>query len=313
MNRKDYLLLFFLTIISFVSRISLIEKVQSHWDGPQYSIAIVRYSFEQFTPAPPGYPLYIAMGKFFYFFFKDPHFAILLVSVFATVIGSIVFYLIGKSLYNRYVGLSSSIIFLSGSTFYYFGLTPYAYITTPITTSLLAYVVYQIYIKNKQFGIWLGLTFGICFGIRPQETILTFPLLVLGFIYLSNKEKIKSLITFLLITILWLIPVLNTIGIFNYFAQSYDFLKDALVRNTLNQRIELIIKGFLLSFGISGIFLLYFVHKLYDNYPKIIWKNSKVVIFYAIWIIPGLFYNLFLRTEHAGYQMSYLAACFLLI
>ena len=52
-------------------RFPLIEKMQSHWDGPQYSIAVVRYSLIQETPAPPGYPLYIAMGRLFYFFTHD--------------------------------------------------------------------------------------------------------------------------------------------------------------------------------------------------------------------------------------------------
>lgn len=312
-DRKDILLSLILGLTAFISRLPLIEQFQSHWDGPQYSIAIVRYSFEQQTPAPPGYPLYIAMGRFFYIFFKDPHFSILLVSVFATVIGSIVMFLVGKMIYNRYVGLASSILFLTGSTFYYFGLTPYAYIITPVTTTLLAFIVYQIYIKQKQMGLWLGIMFGICFGIRPQETILTFPILILGFIFLNYKEKIKSIIIFSIITLAWLVPILFIIGPTNYFIQSYEFLIVALIHNTLMQRIELIIKGFLLSFGLSGAFLLYFVWKLLNNYPTIIKKNTRVIIFYSTWILPGVFYNLFLRTEHAGYQMTYLAAFLILI
>jgi len=313
MKKSDLFLSFLLGISAFASRIFLIEKVQSHWDGPQYSIGVVRYSFGQFTPAPPGYPLYIAMGKFFYIFVKDPHLAILLVSVFATITGSVLLYLIGKNLYNRYVGLTSSIIFLTGSTFYYFGLTPYAYVTIPITTTLLAFIVYQIYMRHKQMGFWLGLTFGISFGIRPQEIIFTFPILGLGFIYLSNKEKIKSLVVFLVISLAWLIPLLSVIGPVNFFIQSLEFLKTAAYQASLSQRLELIMKGFLLSFGLSSILLLYYVWILFNNYQNIIKKNIKIIIFYFLWLTPGLLYNIFLRVDHAGYQMSYLAAFLLLI
>ncbi|HSA84432.1 MAG TPA: hypothetical protein VLF20_06140, partial [Patescibacteria group bacterium] len=42
-------------------------------------------------------------------------------------------------------------------------------------------------------------------------------------------------------------------------------------------------------------------------------KNSKIIIFWAAWLVPGLLYNLFIRTEHAGYQMSYLTGLLILI
>jgi hypothetical protein len=309
----DKIICLILGVFALISRLPLVEQFQSHWDGPQYSVAILRYSFVQQTPAPPGYPLYIAMGRFFYEFISDPHFAILLVSVFATIAGSIVFYIIGKYMYARSVGIVSSILFLTGSTFYYFSLTPYAYIITPVTTAILAFVVHQIYIKHKQYGFLLGVIFGISFGIRPQEAIFTFPLLLLGFIFLSKNEKIKSLVVFSIITLIWLIPVLYLIGPVNFFTQSFEFLKIALIHNSFAQRIELVIKGFLLSFGVSSIFLLYFISKLNKNYLKIIKRNGKIIVFYSIWIIPGLFYNIFLRTEHAGYQMTYLAAFLILI
>src|SRR5579864_1750546 len=99
MKKFDYFLCFLFAIIAFISRAPLVEHIQSHWDGPQYSIAVVRYSYEQQTPAPPGYPLYIALGKLFYIFFQDPHKSILAISVFSSVIGSVILYLIGKNMF----------------------------------------------------------------------------------------------------------------------------------------------------------------------------------------------------------------------
>jgi len=46
---------------------------------------------------------------------------------------------------------------------------------------------------------------------------------------------------------------------------------------------------------------------------KNIWgKNKKIIFFYTIWVVPGFLYNLFLGSQHAGYQMSYLT-CFLIL
>src|SRR5260221_1148644 len=311
MRKLDYLLCFFLSTLAFISRTPIVEKFQSHWDGPDYSIAVVRYSLQQDTPTSPGYPLYIALGKFFYIFFHDPHVAILAVSVLGSIAGVIVFYLVGKALFNRSVGIIASFLLLTGSTFYYFGLTPYAYGLLPATTTILAYSVYRIIFKNKQEGFFFGLIFGICFGIRPQETLFIGPLAAVGGLYLNKKQKIYAALVFSVITLIWLIPLIAISGgLTKYIEANLSAAKNDFAGVQLIQRIVIMIKGFLLSFGISSIFLLYYIIKFLKTKNISQWRW---IFFYGIWIIPVFCFNLFIRTDHAGYQMSYLAGFLLLI
>lgn len=312
MKKNDYLIGFILFFTGLFSRLPLTEKIFSQWDGPLYALGIIHYSFEQRTPTFPGYPFYIGLGKFFYLFLNNPQNAILAVSVFGSAIGALVLYLIGKKMYSRNAGISAAIIFLTGSTFYYFGLTTYAYILTPITTSLLAYSVFRIFIKNKQEGLILGTSLGISIGVRPQEAIQIIVLFLLGFFILKRQEKIKSILAFILVTLLWLIPVMNAVG-FSDYLKFLVGLKSYNVNAPVLQNIELMIKGFLLSFGVSCIFLMYFVFKYWKNWKKSVLKNSKIIIFYASWILPGLLINLLLRSDHAGYQMTYLSGFIFLI
>ena len=311
MKRVDFLLCFLLATAGLFSRVPFLEKVQSHWDGPNYTIAVVRYSLEQHTPVPPGYPLYIAVGKLFNLIFPDPHRSILFVSVLGCIFGALICYIVGKKIYNRPTGLIAAIILLTGSTFYYFGLTTYAYGLIPATTTLLAYSVYRIFIKNKQEGILLGLIFGICFGIRPQETLQIGLLALLGFLPLQKKQKILSILFFAAVTLFWLIPLIHISGGFTQYLKLHaDAAMIAFQGHTLSQHTELMIKGFLLSFGVAPAFLIYYLRVLFRKNIKI---NRKLILFYAIWIIPGLLFNLLIRTEHAGYQMSYLSGLLLLI
>jgi hypothetical protein len=311
-KRIDYIWCVFFAATALLTRIPLLEKFQSHWDGPDYSIAIVRYSLLQFTPSPPGYPLYIGLGKLFYLIVHDPHLAILCISVLGSVIGAVVFYVVGSKLYNRSVGVVATSLFLSGSSFYYFSLTPYAYGLLPSLMTLLAYSVYRIYILKKNEGIFLGVIFSISFGIRPQEIIQNGPLFCLGFYFLSVREKVKCCITFLIITLLWLIPLLHSIGgLKNYIDFSRSFAHTAFSYVPITQHVELMMKGFLLSFGISCFFLFYYLWQII--FHKNIKKYITQIIFYGFWIMPGFLFNLFIRTEHAGYQMSYLSAFILVI
>ncbi len=265
----------------------------------------------QQTPAPPGYPLYIGLGKLFYLFFHDPHKSILVVSILASMCGAVILYLIGKNMYNRFVGIIATAIFLTGSTFYYFGLTAYPYGILPIIDTVLAFIVYEIFIKKKQLGIVFGFILGICFGIRPQEVLFIGQLALLGFIFLSNKQKLYALVFFSFVTILWLIPVSSLVGgLHNFLSIMYFTAKGDIITYSLLHNTELMIKGFLLSFGVSSIFLLYYIVVVLKKKQL---PGFKIIFFYGLWIIPGVYFNLFYRTEHAGYQMSYLSAFLILI
>jgi hypothetical protein len=281
-------------------------------DGPQYSIAVVRYSFEQQTPGPPGYPLYIGLGKFFNLFTHDPYSALLLTGVLGSVLGAVILFHIGLKLFHRNVGIAAAAIFLTGSTFYYLGLTEYGYILIVPTTVLLAYEVYRIFILHKKEGIFLGLIFGICIGIRPQEILQIVTLFALGFIFLPGKEKIKTIISFSLVTLLWLVPIINAVGIKQFldmFNQSSALIA---YRGTLTANSFNVIKGFLLSFGISGIFLVYFL-RFIKKRPHLVKNTKKQVVFFSAWIIPGLLINIILFSDHPGYQISYLTGILILL
>lgn len=300
-----------ISLTALASRLPLLEKYQSHWDGPDYSIAVVFYSLENFTPTSPGYPLYIAMGKFFHIFVKDPHTSIVLVSVLASVIGTLAFYIFGKKIYNNYVGIAASTIFLTGSTFYYFSLTPYGYLPIASFVVLLALVVYRIFVLKKQNGVLYGLVLGICFGIRPQEMFLVGPLALLGLASLNKKNKAYSILIFSVITFFWLLPLIkDSGGINNYITLNLAAATAEGFTHTFSYNLPLAIKGILLSLGISLAFLLYFPYGFLIEKVKI---NKKVMIFYLIWIIPGVFFNLFIRGEHAGPQLGYVSAILILV
>lgn len=312
MKKNDYIICFLLGVTALASRIPLVEKFHSFWDGPQYAIGILQYSFTQHTPAAPGYPYFIGLGKFFNLFFNDPHTSIVAVSVFASVIGAITLFIVGLKMFNRFVGFAASMIFLTGSTFYFFSIAPHAYDLLITTTTLLAYSVYRIFVQKKQEGLFLGLVIGICMGLRPQEIMQLGILFLLGFLALKNKEKIKTLIISVIVTLTWFIPVTNAVGLRNYFMESLTIARSGIASQSIANHAETMIKGFLLSFGISGAFLIFYLTKL-KQIRKLSLKHKNLLVFYSAWILPGFIYNLFFRSDAVGYQFSYLTAFLFLI
>lgn len=321
MNKKDYVICVLLFTIGILLRAPFVEKMQSHWDGPQYSLAVIKYDLSQETPAPPGYPLYIGMAKLVYKVVNDPHKALLALSVIFSGAGAVIFYIAGRFMFGRAVGVTASLLFLTGSTFYFFGLTAYAYGITPVTTAVFALISYLIIFKNKKIGFLLGLVLSFALGIRPQEAFFLIPLLILSLYYLPLKQKILTIISFLFFSLLWFVPLINsTGGLNNYLKLSLNFAASgalpALSLTHISDVFIIIIKGVYLSFGIGFLFLLFYIFRAYQFIEKGEIKKvrkTKEIIFFGLWILPALVFNLFVRSDHAGHQMTYLSAFILLI
>lgn len=308
MKKMDIAIGFILFSIGILLRLSFIESMQSHWDGPQYSIAIIRYSLEQQTPAIPGYPLYIGLGRLFHIFLQDTHKDLLIISVLFSGIGALIFFTCGKIIFNRIVGTISSLLFLSGSVFYFFGLTAYEYIITPSLTTLLAVVVFLIIFKKKSLGLVLGLLFSISLGFRPQEIFFILPLFIYGILHLSSKEKVFAIFSFIVVSISWFLPFLWIAGgLEKYIKLLSSFLPSSSLSSPSIIYLERSFKGFFLSFGLANVFLFFYLLNLNK-----LFKNRNKITFFLIWIIPCLIFTLFIRNDHAGYQMTYLS-CFLIL
>lgn len=293
--------------------------MQSHWDGPEYTIGVTRYSLQNDTPSVPGYPLYIALGKLFHIFFSDAHLSILLVSVLFSGIGTTVFYALGKNLFNKTVGLIAAILFLSGPTFYYFGITANPYGILPTTAVLLVWIVYEITERARKNGIFLGIVFALSIGVRPQDAFFLTPLFIYGLIRSDTKNRIVAIITCILGLLCWLIPLLQSAGGLNeyiYLLKKYS--EEALPSFSLLHLYSvwfILAKGLFLSFGLSIIFLsFYFKFIISPHRIKLqrLLKNKYFLLFF-LWIAPSLLFNMFIRSDHAAHQMTYLSGILMLI
>jgi len=310
-------ILFTLFLAGIISRLPFLEKMQSHWDGPQYSIGVAKFPFFVDTVGVPGYPLYITLGKTFNLFMKDPHISILLVSVLFSGIGAVVFYLTGKIIFERRVGIIASVIFLSSPTLYFFGITANPYGLLATTATVVALISYEIRANKKRYGIFLGLAFSFAIGIRPQDLLFLLPLAIYGFFGLDKKNKLQSFLSFLLLSLWWFIPLIYfSGGPGKYFGLISPFFHGQAKLNFSLKRIvdifPTLIKGYFLTLGITSIFPLFYLgylKKIFENQRAFLTKNKQIlIIFFLLWITPSLFFNIFVRSDHAAHQMAYLSA-----
>src|SRR2546428_1303965 len=101
-------------IVVLISRLATIPK--TFWEGDELLFAAAIQKFDPWSsrPHPPGYPLYVGLGKFFALFTGDPFLALVALSVIASVIG-----FIALSIAFRHI-LEDADLAVCGALFFYF-------------------------------------------------------------------------------------------------------------------------------------------------------------------------------------------------
>lgn len=307
---RDYQISILFFLIGVLTRLPLIEKMQSHWDASLFSIAVLRYSIEKNTPPIPGHPLYIAFGRLFYYFIADPHVAILLVSVLFSGLSAGAIYVAGKTIFNRTTGVIAALIFLSGSTFYYFGITPYSFILLPFSWSMIIASIYLLAFKKRKTTILIAFFYAFGIGVRPQDALFLTPIVLYSFFIMSKMEKLKFIASFVVTFLAWFVPLSIIEGGGLHYVRLILSHPPRYPIGFHQQDLELMIKDYFLSFGIAGIFLIYYFRFFRRKLTK---KQKKILLFYSIWILPNFIFNLIVISVHAGYQMDYLIAFLFLL
>lgn len=317
MNKTDWTVSIGLFIIAFLSRVPFVEKFQSHWDGPQYSLAIVSYSLQNSTPAAPGYPIYIALGALINTFLQNPHTSLLVIGVLISAFGAVIFYLFGKILKNRIVGLIAAVIYITSPVIYFFGLTVYAYGVVAVVVVTLGLVIYGISFKKRKWPIYFGVLLALLLGIRPQESLLIGGLVVFGVLHLKRKDFLVFLVSFMTVLLLWLIPYINVVGgIEKAIQYNFKASQTAIPAFTLipsAEEIMTLLKGAVLTLGISLFGIFYYLRAIIQKGMRIVLqKNMNLLFFIVSWVIVPFAFNFFIRSDHAGYQLTYLSAFFII-
>jgi len=311
MKNKNFVF-FLLLAVGMATRFPLSERYMSHTDASSLTLALSQYNLLQETPAPPGYPLYFAIGTVINFFFRNPHLSLAFESALFSGIGAIAFYIFGNSLGGKKTGFVAAALFLTAPSFFFFGITVYPYIVVIALYVFFVYASHRIAIKKKNDYWLLGLTYSLLIGIRPQELITTLPLFILAAYYLKNEARLKAVLVFCFVTLLWVIPFLTVVGgVQKYFEISSKAATDAIplpsLTRFLTKKFELL-SGLYLTLTVGPFFLVIYLVRKLVSISSIKTKRFPVahVTFICVWVLPILMFNLFIRTEHVGYQSGYL-------
>lgn len=224
--KEDIYLAGGLTLMAFLLRLPFVSSWLEDWDSVQFVLGMHDFSITNHQPHPPGYPLYILMGKFFWMIFGNETQALGFLSCLFGSLAMIPLYLLAKRMFDKNVAVLAGLLFI---------LVPVEWIVSEIPISnipglffllVFGYLAYIFVDKPNELLLVAGFS-GLILGIRFTDLpviIGLWGLIITRRIIVKHDFKYPFLLvlTFLIGLSLWLIPTILVTGFHLFIKESSD-------------------------------------------------------------------------------------------
>jgi hypothetical protein len=292
-------------------------------DSVQFALAIEKYDITVHQPHPPGYFLYVMLGRFLNFFIEDANSVFITISIIFSGFTVIAIYYLGKELYNNKTGLLAAAVAITSPSLWFHGEVALSYIVEAFFSTAVAFLCWKVY-KGKHKYLWLSvIALGIAGGIRQNTIIFLLPLWFFSVKKVPMRKIIPSIGLLGLVCLLWFAPMVWITGGWDAY---FGAFRELWLFNT--GHVSVFEKG-LDSFKVFSSTLFYFTFYGIGAgipvlglaaYSLIRHRRLKMlemsrVLFFTSWILPSvLFYLLiFIHLSNPGYVLIFLPALFILV
>ena len=185
-------------------------------------------------PHPPGYILYVVLGRLVDAWLDDPTAAYVALAVAFSGLTTFVVYYLARAVYDRPTALAAAALLAVSPLFWFYGSVGLTYAGEALFASVVAYFAFRA-LNGSRSDAWLAAAYlGLAGGMRQSLLILLFPLW-LGCVVVG-VPRVRVVVIGLAIlgatTLTWFLPMVwLTGGLDRYLAASVE-LAESVVRPT---------------------------------------------------------------------------------
>ena len=154
-DRVDYALAAALSLLTVLSRLPYRARMLYNWDAVQFALALDEYDVVKHQPHPPGYILYVALGRLAHGWTGDAAAAYVLLAVVFSGAGTFVVYLLARVLYDRPTALTAATLLAVSPLFWFYGTVGLSYAGEALMASVVAWFAFRA-MRGSETDAWLA-------------------------------------------------------------------------------------------------------------------------------------------------------------
>ncbi|MCI0626314.1 MAG: glycosyltransferase family 39 protein [Acidobacteria bacterium] len=304
----------------FISRLPFRARMPYGLDSIQFVLAVDHFDVRLHQPHPPGYFLFVLMGKIGNFFFHDPNLSFVALNVVCSVLAVWLTYWLSRDLFGIEGAWLAALLMATSPLVWFHGEVALSNMMDCFLVCLTALLCWRAAQGNGRAGGFAALALGLAGGVR-QNTLL---FLVALWLWSLRKFELRKRLVFGAVLgatcICWYVPMaLLSGGIRQYQTALRDHWLNSnwhgFTLAWLPFNFITVTYFALLGLGLASVLLLigllFFIEK---SRGRGIWREARLQ-FFAAWLAPPLAFFLFVYSHpiQTGHSLVYLPALFALI
>ena len=318
LDRVDLLFASALALLTILSRLPYRARMLYNWDAVQFALALREYDVVKHQPHPPGYILYVGLGRVVNAWLADPTAAYVVLAVVFSGLTTFVVYALARSAYDRPTALAAATLLAVSPLFWFYGSVGLTYAGEALFASLVAFFAFRA-LDGSEPDAWLAAGYlGLAGGMRQSMLLLLFPLWLTAVCLGARRRRTLPLGLLILaaVVLAWLVPMIwLTGGVDRYLAASRH-LADSVVLPTSVMvgplETTLRMSRYLLESVIVALGPLTLAAALLPWYARRHgWGRREWLA--VSWITPAVLVYTLVHFGQAGYVLTFLPAVVVLL
>jgi 4-amino-4-deoxy-L-arabinose transferase-like glycosyltransferase len=318
-DRYDFACAVVLAGLTVASRLPYRARMLYNWDAVQFALALTEYDVVKHQPHPPGYILYVALGRLVNHWLSDPTAAYVVLAVAFSGLTTFVVYYLARAVYDRATALASATLLAVSPLFWFYGSVGLTYAAEALVASIVAYFSFRA-LRGGETDAWLAAGYlGLAGGLRPSAVVLLFPLWLGSTAFGSRRLRtvLIGLVVLAVAVLAWFLPMIwITGGLTRYLEASLD-LAETVVKSTSilgggALEVTLRMSRYLLESVVVSLGPLTLAVVLVPWYARRHGFGAREW-FLVTWAMPAVLVYTLVHFGQAGYVLTFLPALVILL
>jgi hypothetical protein len=314
----DVLIVGGLAALTLLSRWPYRARMLYNWDAVQFALALREFDVAKHQPHPPGYLLYVALGRLLNIPLADPNLAYVALAMVFSAATTVAVYCLARALYDRVTAAAAATLLAVSPLFWFYGSVGLTYAGEAFGASLVAAFAYGALRGNLRSLYACAAALGLVGGIRQSVLVLLFPLCVAcAIVGVRNLRRLMLAAALMVTAVLsWFLPMVwLTGGLRAYLRVSTQLYGSVVLPTSVlggSLDVTLAQARYVLAsviVGLGPLALAVFALPLYTR--RVGWGRRDW--FLVAWIVPPAAFYTLVHFGQAGYVLTFLPGLVILL
>jgi hypothetical protein len=317
-DRWDFAFAAALSALTVVSRLPYRARMLYNWDAVQFALALREYDVVKHQPHPPGYILYVGLGRLVHAWLQDATAAYVILAVAFSGLTTFVVYFLAREVYDRATALAAAAVLAVSPLFWFYGSVGLTYAGEALLASIVAYFAIRA-LRGSETDGWLAAGYlAFAGGVRQSILLLLFPMWLFACVAGARRRRTVPIGLGVLtaLTLLWFVPMVHITGGLGRYLEASAQLAESVVKPTsivagaLDTTLRMsryVLESVLVGLGplaLAALALPWYVRR-YG------WGHAEWLL--VAWTAPAVLVYTLVHFGQAGYVLTFLPALVVLL